>query len=82
VSLASGSKPGLFASGARKKAYQALKDNADQAKARQAQIEELSTTVSTAVDPKRIDAAMKEAATLGQSLDALYAASNEAAQVK
>jgi hypothetical protein len=82
VTMANGSKPGLFASAARKKAYQTLKDNADQAKARQAQIETLTTTVSTAVDAKRVDAAIKEATSLGQTLDALYASSSEAAQVK
>jgi hypothetical protein len=80
VTLAAGPKPGLFASSARKRAYQTLKDNADQARAKQAQIEALSATVATATDYKRIDAAQKDAAGLGQALDALYASSSEAAQ--
>ena len=80
VALAAGPKPGLFSSSARKKAYQTLKDNADQAKAKQPQIEALSATVAAATDAKRIDAAMKDAETLGQALDTLYASSSAAAQ--
>lgn len=80
ATLGAGPKPGLFASSARKQAYKTLKDNADQAKAKQVQIETLSTAVATATDYRRIDAARKEAAALGQSLEALYASSNEAAQ--
>jgi tRNA A-37 threonylcarbamoyl transferase component Bud32 len=80
TALGAGPKPGLFASAAHKRAYQTLKANADQARARQAQIETLSSTVAAATDVRAIDGATKEAQGVGQALDALYASSSEAAQ--
>jgi len=79
IALANVPKPWLFASQARKRAYQLRQDNAAQAKALATQMNDLSATVSTAKDFKQLAAAMTQAAQAKKSLDDFYAASSNAA---
>jgi hypothetical protein len=79
VALANVSKPWLFASQARKRAYQLRQDNAVQAKALATQLNDLTATIAKAKDLKQLTAAMAQAAQAKKSLDDLYAASSNAA---
>jgi hypothetical protein len=79
VALANVPKPWLFASQVRKRAYQLRQDNAVQAKALAAQMNDLSATVSKAKDLRQLGAAITQAAQAKKSLDDLYTASSNAA---
>ena len=74
-------KPWLFASGARKQAYQTLQANATQAKAELSRLDDLSRSASSS-DPKNLDAAIAQAAGIKATLNGLYAASNAALATK
>jgi serine/threonine protein kinase len=72
--------PGLFASGERKQAYQRLKDAETQARSQRAQLDQLSHTVATSSDLAQIDDAIRQAATLQQSMSTLYETATAAAE--
>jgi serine/threonine protein kinase len=74
-------KPWVFASQARKQAYQALQDDAAQARAELASLDAISLRASSA-DPKTLDQALAQAAASKRSLSALYASSADSAAVK
>jgi non-specific serine/threonine protein kinase len=73
-------KPGLFASGARKQAYQTLKTNDGRADAQRTRLEQLTKTVTDATDEAAVEQAMQEAAGIEQALNAIYESSAAAAQ--
>ena len=82
VSLAGASKPWLFASQARKQAYQLLQANATRARADGARLDQLAQTATATTDLKRLDAALSQASSVKQDLNGLYAASYAAAHTK
>ena len=74
-------KPWLFASVARKQAYQTIQSNASQAKAMLARLDDLSRS-ALSDDPKNLDAAISQAGSIKQTLNGLYASSNAALATK
>ncbi|HWE47072.1 MAG TPA: serine/threonine-protein kinase [Caulobacteraceae bacterium] len=74
-------KPWLFASGARKQAYQILQDNAAKAKVQLARLDDLSRS-ATSADAKSLDASIAQAGGIKSSLNGLYAASSAALAAK
>ncbi|HEY3814457.1 MAG TPA: serine/threonine-protein kinase [Caulobacteraceae bacterium] len=81
VADASKPKPWLFASAARKQAYQTLQDNAARAKAQLSRLDDLSRSAASA-DSKALDAAISQAAGIKQTLSGLSASSNAALATK
>jgi hypothetical protein len=73
-------RPGIFSSKSRKQAYDTLKENDARAKTEHAQLAQLSKTVSEASDVEAVDAALKQAAGIKQTMSGLYASSSAAAQ--
>lgn len=81
VAFASVSKPWLFASQARKDAYKLLQDNATQATAQIAQLNELSQSAVSSASMKQLNAALAQGSKIAQSLDNLYAKSSAASTI-
>jgi hypothetical protein len=79
---AGGAKPWLFASQARKQAYQTLQSAAASAKSEAQQLDDIARRAASASDPKALDSALGQAQAAKRSLNALYASSSAAAQVK
>ncbi|HLK25081.1 MAG TPA: protein kinase [Caulobacteraceae bacterium] len=73
VSYASGPRPGLFASQGRRQAYQQLQDDAEKAKALEAQLDRIAQTANAATDVASVNAALAEATSVKASLGSLYA---------
>ncbi len=71
-------KPWLFASRARKDAYQLLQDNAARAREDAATLDSLSRSAASS-DIKQIEASIAQATTIKQSLNRLLVSSNSAA---
>ncbi len=81
VAFASVSKPWLFASQARKDAYKLLQDNAAQATAQLAQLNELSQSAASSASMKQLNAALTQGSKIAQSLDNLYSGSSAASAI-
>ncbi|HWU25578.1 MAG TPA: serine/threonine-protein kinase [Rhizomicrobium sp.] len=80
VTLAAGAqKPWLFASRARKDAYQQLQDDAAKAKEQIVTLDGLSRTTAASSNIKQIETNLGEASTIKQSLNRLLTSSNAAA---
>jgi serine/threonine protein kinase len=78
ATLANVDKPWFLASSARKDAYKLRQDNAAQAKALSARLNDLAKTIDVSNDLHQVSAAVSEATAAKKTATALYAASNAA----
>jgi hypothetical protein len=78
VALSGGKKPWLFASHARKDAYQTLSDNAAEARSQVAQLDALNPREGGAISIAKMDVAVSRAAAIKASLNRLLKSSNAA----
>ncbi len=79
ISIAAAPKPWLFASGARKQAYQRLQDNAARAKSQMATIDGLARTASASNDVHSLDGTLSQLSAVKRDLAGLVDSSRAAA---